>query len=90
MPVSGTGIILIIASNEGATNEGNILFALLQRLKKSIIPKCWNLMDTGSTLDLISNVELLTSEESCIHSMQCRMSLDQSKGLSAWIWRRLV
>ena len=40
MPVSGTGIILIIASNEGATNEGNISFALLQRLKKSIIPKC--------------------------------------------------
>jgi hypothetical protein len=59
-------------SNERSGSEGNISFALLQKLKSVVIPKWWILMDTGSTLDLISNVELLSRVWTVNHRVYIR------------------
>jgi hypothetical protein len=48
------------SGNGGAANgEGNISFALLQKVKRYVISIWWILIDSQSTLDLICNRELL-------------------------------
>ena len=49
-----------VNGNGGAASEqGNISFALLQKVKRCLISKWWLLLDSQSTLDLICNRELL-------------------------------